>query len=192
MLAVLRDVQGKVVTRDEVQQELWKGGTFVDFEHGLNAAMNRLRQTLGDSADHPRYIETLSGRGYRFIASIQDAATPDASTKPVLVMPPAPQQPETAPPVLRESLSPVVNRGSTHYDVRRSLPGCHPPGRNVTRSRAPVQHFAARWLRPRSRQQPPDIRLVARRQAPGLQRHGCEWRLPGVRSRPGRARLPAR
>src|ERR1700692_3179677 len=47
---------GQIVTRDEFQQQLWKSGTFVDFDHGLNAAMNRLRQVLGDSADQPRYI----------------------------------------------------------------------------------------------------------------------------------------
>src|SRR3954453_7663201 len=62
---------GEVITRDELQHQLWPGGTFVDFDHGLNAAMNRLRQMLGDSADQPRYIETLPGRGYRFIAPVQ-------------------------------------------------------------------------------------------------------------------------
>jgi TolB-like protein len=67
---------GQVVTRDEFQQQLWKGSTFVDFDHGLHAAMNRLRQALGDSADQPRYIETLPGRGYRFIAPVQDTDQP--------------------------------------------------------------------------------------------------------------------
>src|SRR5664280_2564461 len=71
---------GQIVTRDEFQRELWTDSTFVDFEHGLNAAMNRLRQVLGDSADQPRYIETLPGRGYRFIATVQDTGA-----NPVLV-----------------------------------------------------------------------------------------------------------
>jgi len=95
ILAALTRQPGLVVTRDEFRQQLWNGSTFVDFEHGLNAAMNRLRQVLGDSADQPRYIETLPGRGYRFIAAIQD---PDA--KPVLVMPSAPESPvpEVSPP----------------------------------------------------------------------------------------------
>jgi len=73
ILMALIEEPGRVVTREQFQQQLWSGSTFVDFDHGLNAAMNRLRQALGDSADQPRYIETMPGRGYRFIASIQDA-----------------------------------------------------------------------------------------------------------------------
>ncbi|MBC8166729.1 MAG: PD40 domain-containing protein [Bryobacteraceae bacterium] len=71
ILSALLQRPNKIVSRDEFQQQLWNGGTFVDFEHGLNAAVNRLRQVLGDSADQPRYIETLPGRGYRFIAPVQ-------------------------------------------------------------------------------------------------------------------------
>src|SRR6266851_4226096 len=71
ILTTLIRQPGQVVTRDEFQQQLWKGSTFVDFDHGLHAAMNRLRQALGDSADQPRYIETLPGRGYRFVAPVQ-------------------------------------------------------------------------------------------------------------------------
>ncbi|MBZ5626079.1 MAG: winged helix-turn-helix domain-containing protein [Acidobacteriia bacterium] len=92
ILSALVRQPGQVVTRDEFQQQLWKGGTFVDFDHGLNAAMNRLRQVLGDSADQPRYIETLPGRGYRFVAAVQNTVT-----KPVLVMAPAPPAPEVEP-----------------------------------------------------------------------------------------------
>ncbi len=85
ILAALVRRPGQIVTRDEFQQQLWQGGTFVDFDHGLNAAMNRLRQALGDSADQPRYIETLAGRGYRFIAPVQEAFP-----KSVLSIAPAP------------------------------------------------------------------------------------------------------
>jgi len=80
ILAILLGEPGRVVSRDEFQQQLWKGSTFVDFDHGLNAAMNRLRQALGDSADQPRYVETLPGKGYRFVAPIQDV-----NPRPVLV-----------------------------------------------------------------------------------------------------------
>jgi Tol biopolymer transport system component/DNA-binding winged helix-turn-helix (wHTH) protein len=64
---------GVVVTREELRNSLWSSDTFVDFEHGLNAAVNRLRDVLGDSAEKPRYIETLPRRGYRFIGEIVEA-----------------------------------------------------------------------------------------------------------------------
>src|SRR5215469_11677590 len=62
---------GEVVTREELRQELWPVDTYVDFDHGLNSAVARLRETLGDSADKPRFVETISKRGYRFIGQIQ-------------------------------------------------------------------------------------------------------------------------
>src|ERR1700730_7786384 len=85
ILTALIRQPGQVVTRDEFQQQLWKGSTFVDFDHGLNAAINRLRQALGDSADQPRYIETLPGRGYRFVATVQETIP-----NPALMMAAAP------------------------------------------------------------------------------------------------------
>ncbi len=63
--------RGEIVTRQELQRKLWEGSTFVDFEHGLNAAVNRLRQTLCDSAEQPRYIQTIPGQGYRFIGPVE-------------------------------------------------------------------------------------------------------------------------
>src|SRR4051812_34375763 len=67
ILMLLLAGQGDVVTREELRQRLWSADTFVDFDHGLNAAVNRLREALGDSAENPRFIETLPKRGYRFI-----------------------------------------------------------------------------------------------------------------------------
>ena len=64
----------QVVAREILQQRLWHSATFVDFNQGLNAAVDKLRQTLGDSADQPRYIETIPGKGYRFIAPVSDQA----------------------------------------------------------------------------------------------------------------------
>jgi len=71
VLAVLLERAGEVVTREELQQKLWAADTFVDFDHSLNTAINRVREVLGDSASSPRYVETLARRGYRFIAQIQ-------------------------------------------------------------------------------------------------------------------------
>ena len=62
---------GEVVTREQLREKVWGETTFVDFGHGLNAAMNKLRRALGDSAEDPRYVETVPGRGYRFIAPLQ-------------------------------------------------------------------------------------------------------------------------
>ena len=71
VLAALLQRPGEVVTRDELQRRIWPSDTFVDFEHGLNKAMNRLRDALEDSAENPRFIETLPKRGYRFIGRIE-------------------------------------------------------------------------------------------------------------------------
>ena len=70
LLKTLLDRPGELVTRDELRQRLWSTETFVDFDHGLNAAVRRLRDALGDSADVPRFVETLPRRGYRFIAPL--------------------------------------------------------------------------------------------------------------------------
>jgi Tol biopolymer transport system component/DNA-binding winged helix-turn-helix (wHTH) protein len=70
VLIALIERPGEIVTREELVHLLWPAGTFVDFDRGLNAAVNRLRQLLGDSADSPRYIETIPRRGYRFLASV--------------------------------------------------------------------------------------------------------------------------
>jgi len=70
ILALMLERPGDIVRREDLRQRLWPNGTFVDFEHSLNAAIKRLRAALGDSADNPRFIETLHRRGYRFIAPV--------------------------------------------------------------------------------------------------------------------------
>jgi TolB-like protein/DNA-binding winged helix-turn-helix (wHTH) protein/Flp pilus assembly protein TadD len=75
ILQTLLETPGQVVTREELQKKIWPGDTFVDFDHGLHAAVNRLRQALGDAADSPRFVETVARRGYRFIGQIQVPAT---------------------------------------------------------------------------------------------------------------------
>src|SRR5687767_5768153 len=73
ILRMMLERPGAVVTRDELRRRLWPEGTFVDFEHSLNAAVKRLRAALGDDADHPRFVETLPRRGYRFIGDVPGA-----------------------------------------------------------------------------------------------------------------------
>src|SRR6185295_6285167 len=70
ILQALVERAGELVDREDLRNRLWPGATAGDFEHGLNAAVNKLRQALGDSANQPRYIETLPGLGYRFVAPV--------------------------------------------------------------------------------------------------------------------------
>lgn len=76
ILQAILERPGELVTRDELRQRLWPADTFVDFEHGVNAAVKRLRDALGDSADSPRYVETIPRRGYRFIAPVNGMPLP--------------------------------------------------------------------------------------------------------------------
>jgi len=76
VLAMLLDHHGEVVTREELQKKLWPVDTFVDFDHGLNKAINKIREALGDSAASPRFVETVSRRGYRFLADVKVAEAP--------------------------------------------------------------------------------------------------------------------
>src|SRR5207248_554645 len=102
---MLLERAGEVVTREELQQKLWVSDTFVDFDHSLNTAINRVREVLGDSASSPRYVETLARRGYRFIAPIQSESTPE----PILSVPPSAILP--AAPVLHPELEvPIPHR----------------------------------------------------------------------------------
>src|SRR5271154_4336128 len=88
VLAMLLEHPGEVVSREELEKKLWPADTFVDFDHGLNKAVNKIRDALGDSAESPRFVETVARRGYRFLAEVK---APDAT--PV-------RNPELAPPPL--------------------------------------------------------------------------------------------
>jgi DNA-binding winged helix-turn-helix (wHTH) protein len=79
VLALLLERAGDIVTREELQQKLWPSDTFVDFDHSLNTAINKVREALGDSASSPRYVETLARRGYRFIAPLQTESAKDSA-----------------------------------------------------------------------------------------------------------------
>ena len=71
LLCMLAARPGELLTREEIARELWPGETFVDFDHGVNSAINRIREALGDAAVNPRFVETLARRGYRFIAPVE-------------------------------------------------------------------------------------------------------------------------
>lgn len=76
VLAMLLDRPGELVTREELRQRLWPQAVFIDFEHGLNKAINKLRRALEDAVEGPRYVETLPRRGYRFVAVVEGTASP--------------------------------------------------------------------------------------------------------------------
>src|ERR1700719_5242518 len=82
ILAMLLERPGEIITREDLRSRLWPGDTFVDFEHGVNSGVARLRDALGDSADNPRYIETLPRRGYRLIVAVEAAPQTPAMTAP--------------------------------------------------------------------------------------------------------------
>ncbi|HVS90210.1 MAG TPA: winged helix-turn-helix domain-containing protein [Candidatus Acidoferrum sp.] len=90
VLALLLEHPGDMVTREELRQKLWPGDTFVDFDTGLNSAIKKLRDVLGDSAEEPRYIETLPRRGYRFIARVENGDLPASAAVKIHVAPVVP------------------------------------------------------------------------------------------------------
>lgn len=101
LLSMLVEKPGELITREEIRRRLWpaESGTFVDFEHGLNTAMRKLRQALGDEAETPQYIETLPRRGYRFIGEIAEKPESSASSSSspgIGALPPEPQEPGRA------------------------------------------------------------------------------------------------
>jgi len=91
VLAILIAQAGQVVSREELQKTVWPADTFVDFDHGLNKAINKIREALGDSAESPRFVETVARRGYRFIADVRiaEAASPPSSAPPAVQPQPA-------------------------------------------------------------------------------------------------------
>src|SRR5271168_4253314 len=87
LLAMLLEHAGEVVTREELQKKLWPADTFVDFDHGLNKAISKIREALSDSAESPHFVETVARRGYRFLAEVKvvDAVpvhSPELTTQP--------------------------------------------------------------------------------------------------------------
>ena len=103
ILAVLLARPGEMVTREELQQRLWPADTYVDFDHGLNNAVKRLREALGDSAEKPRYVETLPRKGYRFVGEIRLAKSGIAPPAAASLPDPLPGSPVSAQPQLASS-----------------------------------------------------------------------------------------
>jgi DNA-binding winged helix-turn-helix (wHTH) protein len=118
VLLMLLERPGAVLTREEISRALWPDGTFVDYEHGVNSAVNRIREALGDKADHPRYVETLARRGYRFLAPVERLdLMPDQPPASEQTAEPAPPEPDIS-PRLRILASPEELPQASHRVVR--------------------------------------------------------------------------
>src|SRR5262245_6614237 len=116
VLLVLIEHPGAIVTREELRRRVWRDETFVDFDHGLNSIIRRLRDALGDQADDPSFIETLPRRGYRFLVPVEPVAIA-AATDPVGDAPPV-----ASPPRFGEwaiALGLAVSLAAGLYGVRR-------------------------------------------------------------------------
>jgi len=122
VLLVLLERPGEVITREELRQKLWPADTFVDFDHGLNTVVNKLREALSDSAANPRFIETLARRGYRFLAPVEFVQKQTAPALPpavpAIVAAPSEISEETASPKPLPSVS-VLTRPEDVPAVRR-------------------------------------------------------------------------
>jgi cholera toxin transcriptional activator len=115
VLAMLIERAGEVVSREELRQRLWPSDTFVDFDHSLNTAINKVREALGDSASSPRYVETLARRGYRFLAPVQHDPAPDTAS---IAPEPVTHAPDSKPTNLAEGSS----TPSLHPDLEVPIP----------------------------------------------------------------------
>ena len=121
ILLILLERPGELVSREDLRTRLWPADTFVDFDHGVNTSVNRLREVLGDSAENPRFIETVPRKGYRFIAPVDVLTIRDP-------LPASPEPPSTAAPdteSIPASVSPVPKK------VERERPGSDPIGATV-------------------------------------------------------------
>src|SRR5262249_27853984 len=88
MLILLLERPGEVISREELREKLWPGNTFVEFDNGLNVAVKKIRDALGDSAENPRFVETVPRRGYRFIAPVSIKAKEGVRPSPEPLAPP--------------------------------------------------------------------------------------------------------
>ena len=120
VLVALLERAGEMVTREDLRQRLWPSDTFVDFDHSLNTAVNKLREALGDTASNPRFVETLARRGYRFIAPVEiveGASGSISNLKPSAAPAPdetSPASPQAPPAAMHPELEiPLPKRGLT-------------------------------------------------------------------------------
>jgi cholera toxin transcriptional activator len=116
LLALLLERAGNVVTREELRERLWPADTFVDFDHSLNTAVNKIREVLGDSASSPRFVETVARRGYRFLGQVQWEAQAEGEAAAAGASEEAVDHPE-----LDAELHPELEIPALHRGIPRAL-----------------------------------------------------------------------
>ena len=125
ILAMLLEKPGETVTRDELRNRLWPGDTFVDFDHGLNNCVMKLREALGDSSENPRFVETVPKRGYRFIAGVEESLYPVPTSPDVETVPSSGRRDLTAADRSEPSLgTPSKKRFNSRTIAAAILVGC--------------------------------------------------------------------
>jgi DNA-binding winged helix-turn-helix (wHTH) protein len=122
ILTMLLERPGDLVTRDELRRKLWPADTFVDFDHSLNTAVNKIREALGDSASNPRFVQTIARRGYRFIAPVQ-------SNEKTATEAPGAASISPASPDLAAEVEAIQTTGALHPELEVPI-----PRRGLTRS----------------------------------------------------------
>ena len=128
VLLMLLARPGELLTREEISSELWPDGTFVDYEHGVNSAVNRIREALGDTAASPRFVETLARRGYRFVAPVERISVEPIRARIAPGETPWPAATESAAPASTQQTSspvepatrPRIRILATHEDLPRT------------------------------------------------------------------------
>jgi DNA-binding winged helix-turn-helix (wHTH) protein len=128
VLLMLLERPGELVTRDEIARRLWPDGTFVDSDHGVNSAINRIREALGDTAGNPRFIETLARRGYRFVVPVEQISPvaprtvrPQSGGGPAADEPESDQEIDSEPGVLTRILASPQDLPKPRYSVVQTL-----------------------------------------------------------------------
>src|SRR5258707_154090 len=147
LLALLLERAGEVVTREELRDKLWPADTFVDFDHSLNTAVRKLREALGDSAETPRYVETLARRGYRFVAPLAEPGptAPLAHSADADVASASPPPATRKPPSARRALviaAVLASAALVAYWVGGRPRPRTPPGRRLTLAVLPFDNLS--------------------------------------------------
>ena len=121
ILVMLLERAGEVVTREEIRKKLWPNNTIVEFDHSINAAIKILRKALNDSADDPRFVETLARRGYRFKPPIERPPEEEATPRGTALPPPTPKAGQVVPEATEPDSDELIGRTVSHYRIREEL-----------------------------------------------------------------------